>query len=87
MWEAFIHKSSVLCSPFGWVGDASVGDCRLEDLTRWLSSINCAGFGWGSRRMRVRRMGMEAAMMELAGSAVPKMKRSTLVAVAGLVSD
>jgi hypothetical protein len=32
-------------------------------------------------------MGMEAAMMELAGSAVPKMKRSTLVAVAGLVSD
>jgi hypothetical protein len=31
--------------------------------------------------MRARRIGMDAAMMAVAGSAVPKMKRSTVVAV------
>jgi hypothetical protein len=33
--------------------------------------------------MRVRRIGIEAAMMVVAGSAVPKMKRSTVVAAVG----
>jgi hypothetical protein len=35
--------------------------------------------------MRVRRIGIEAAMMVVAGSAVPKMKRSTVVAAVVLV--
>lgn len=75
MWETFAHCSSALCLALCGL---------LDDFLRRLfsgSSMNCAGFGAGSRRTRTRSIGMEAAMMEVAGSAVPKMKRSTVVAV------
>lgn len=42
------------------------------------SRVGDSDFFWN----RTRRMGIEAAIMAVAGSAVPKMKRSTFIAAA-----
>jgi hypothetical protein len=47
------------------------------------SSTNRLGLELGARWMRTRSIGMEAAMMAVAGSAVPKMIRSTVLALIG----
>lgn len=51
-----------------------------ENCTNW---IDC-DLG-ASRRMKARRIGIDAAMTDMAGSAVPKILRSTVVA--GKLSD
>jgi hypothetical protein len=70
------HDSSTV--DFDFNPDAPDG---VDTVTLFTSSMNRVGLESAFRWMMTRSIGMEAAMIAVAGSAVPKIWRSTVVAL------
>ncbi len=69
-------SSECLLSDMDGTERALLGAGMLENWMNWIDP----DLGAASRRMKARRIGIEAAIMDMAGSAVPKILRSTVVA-------